>query len=574
MTDLHDPELDHAIRRAVAELTAAAPIARSFAELEGLTETPMHTGSPRLRWVTAGVLVAAMMAAAITIWRVGRDQSDGVVTIATDPPVTETTAVTAGPADAPDTLATSVPFWIPAHPPAGYRLAAAEPWVSPPAPLNYTQQLFASTPSYVQGGAMVAVTVEQAEGELPRPGESDVARIQGADATIQQTDVPPTYSEDSEASWGVEWSANGMVVTVAAHRIGRSTLVKFLDHLVWLDDPRLGFDPASALPSLPFRDTALDTNPFVGGVTLTYVPVGATLEAADSITVSTGPDVLLERVWVDDVRRIPGGVARATAADPSVASALLDDLTQVGLADVLEMRRQGQDELAALNQALAVQERVTVGAMKVETRGEVPDTVAVFCLVAGVDEACAEPNGTDHHSTFVVLAGTPYFIGRSPAGVDPNFAAGGRPRLTATTAVVGDEVWWFAAVDSSADQPVAAISDPTIGFEGPACCFTGVDTLSEALAEPGGDRAHPDGFTVESSSLTQLDVTANDTAPVSSIRLAAEPMAGRATVVGTSLAYTAPAGYIGEDWLAYTITDSNGVESTAIVSLQVVAASD
>jgi outer membrane protein OmpA-like peptidoglycan-associated protein len=86
--------------------------------------------------------------------------------------------------------------------------------------------------------------------------------------------------------------------------------------------------------------------------------------------------------------------------------------------------------------------------------------------------------------------------------------------------------------------------------------------------------AVPDAYTINANSgATLLNVIANDTDPDgNAIRVTAvtAPAHGTATVSGTQVSYTPAGGYVGTDTFNYTIADTNGLTSSAVVTITIV----
>lgn len=78
-----------------------------------------------------------------------------------------------------------------------------------------------------------------------------------------------------------------------------------------------------------------------------------------------------------------------------------------------------------------------------------------------------------------------------------------------------------------------------------------------------------DAATTPANAATSIEVTANDTGPITSIAIAQAPSHGTATVNGLNVAYTPASNFFGNDSFTYTATGPGGTSAAATVSVSV-----
>ncbi len=105
-----------------------------------------------------------------------------------------------------------------------------------------------------------------------------------------------------------------------------------------------------------------------------------------------------------------------------------------------------------------------------------------------------------------------------------------------------------------------------------ACGGGGGSSESTAVTTPTNNppSASNDTFAVGMNAATELDVLSNDTdSDAFSITAMTEPTNGSLVNNSSTITYTANDGYVGSDTFSYTITDTAGQESSAVVTLSI-----
>lgn len=98
--------------------------------------------------------------------------------------------------------------------------------------------------------------------------------------------------------------------------------------------------------------------------------------------------------------------------------------------------------------------------------------------------------------------------------------------------------------------------------------FTGSQPFTVAINQPVPVVVN-DAATTPANAPASIDVTANDTGPITSIAIAQAPSHGTATVNGLNVAYTPGSNFFGNDSFTYTATGPGGTSAPATVSISV-----
>ncbi|HEL2978818.1 TPA: putative Ig domain-containing protein [Stenotrophomonas maltophilia] len=98
--------------------------------------------------------------------------------------------------------------------------------------------------------------------------------------------------------------------------------------------------------------------------------------------------------------------------------------------------------------------------------------------------------------------------------------------------------------------------------------FTGSQPFTVAINQPVPVVVN-DAATTPANAPASIDVTANDTGPITSIAIAQGPSHGTATVNGLNVAYTPGSNFFGNDSFTYTATGPGGTSAPATVSISV-----
>lgn len=101
----------------------------------------------------------------------------------------------------------------------------------------------------------------------------------------------------------------------------------------------------------------------------------------------------------------------------------------------------------------------------------------------------------------------------------------------------------------------------TFGFSGSQPFTVGINQPQPVVVN--------DAATTPANAAADIDVTANDTGPITSIAIAQAPSHGTATVNGLNVAYTPASNFFGNDSFTYTATGPGGTSAAATVSVSV-----
>ena len=147
------------------------------------------------------------------------------------------------------------------------------------------------------------------------------------------------------------------------------------------------------------------------------------------------------------------------------------------------------------------------------------------------------------------LGNTPLTISASTPANGSATVSGDNISYTPDSGFAGNDSFTYTITDSNGDQATATVS-----------------VFVDALAVASGDAVD----TRRDTAVT-VDVLANDNLGngPTSVTLVADPANGTAAVSGSDIVYTPDSGFAGLDTFEYTITDSDGDQSTATVSVNV-----
>jgi uncharacterized protein YhjY with autotransporter beta-barrel domain len=131
----------------------------------------------------------------------------------------------------------------------------------------------------------------------------------------------------------------------------------------------------------------------------------------------------------------------------------------------------------------------------------------------------------------------------------------------------------------------ATASGETVTYT-PTAGYFGADSFTYAAVGPGGNSAPAtvsitiptptptavaDTATTNANQAVTIAVTANDTGPIASIAVTAQPGHGTAVVSGLNVVYTPAANFFGQDTFAYAATGAGGTSAPATVKVTVAA---
>jgi hypothetical protein len=337
-----------------------------------------------------------------------------------------------------------------------------------------------------------------------------------------------------------------------------------------------------------FTGLAVGTNPAHGtvgitGTTATYTPT-AGYYGADSFTfTATGPGGTSAPATVN--------VTVATPAAPTTTNASAS-VAYNSAGAAIDLSGNVSGVFTSLN----------VGANPAHGTVSITGTTATYTPASGYSGAdsftftATGPGGTSSAATVSITVAAPPAPIPAPTGgtvqvetsatVDIPVVNNGGP---ATSIEITDQpdhgtVTIIGGGGAKGGETAAATQwtlryDPTNGYSGP-------DSFAYRLIGPGGVSASvtvnvnvtallvPVGQTFNVSVLQSAQTTINVTTgatngPITSVAIASPPPQGTATVVGTSILYTAPANFSGATSFTYTLTSATGTSAPATINVTV-----
>lgn len=492
-------DLDTEIRRAMGELSGAAPLPRAPSALGDLPPRRRKVVRPLVPLVGVVMVVAVVVATVMFSRDRGRDIAPVLPSassaVGTTPPVEPGDEIVTGLATTPPGLA----VW------SVSRLALSRPVAS-------TVQLFGrftASGDRIAAGLLVTTSIDASD----EPN-------QASGPTVQVGDVTASVYDDGHGERWMAWTAEGVLVEASYRGFSDEEAARALAALSPRADPSDGFDPASASVDLPL--VAEDRHDPARAVDLTVFLLGAADQPPTIQAVNTGPKLIVASGasifgstatilfagtrqpdgtieapltgGVENARhRIDpdGSVVSAVAPTAEERAALLAAAGPITVGDRAAMLRAASDRLSRLPELLAVD----VGSRAVVLRGGTIDEPQAICVRTATTERCGLGYGTltpaegEPHAGRVEIDGAMLLFGWQTDSADPVAALDWRPGLPRTVSspdvrvvqgeqslpVDGRRYWIIEVPPDFADVAIGTLRDGVFDF--PGSTFSGARRL-------------------------------------------------------------------------------------------------